>query len=74
MKSKLCESCAHTRVCFLDKNVVGDGFVMPNPMFFDVDEAWKKYEERKAAGFPCKEYLSAEAVQALFDKEKEAEA
>ena len=40
-----------------DLNVVGEMFVPPNPIFGETEEAWKKYEERKAKGFPCEDYL-----------------
>jgi len=64
MKSKLCLSCAHTKVCFLDKNVVGDIFVPGHPMFFDNDELFKQFEERKAAGFPCDNYMAIGKITA----------
>lgn len=60
IKSKLCESCIHTNVCMKDKNIVGDTFVPGNPMLFDNSELYKKYEERKKAGFPCDDYMKDE--------------
>lgn len=59
LKSEMCLSCVHTKVCFKDKNLFGDVFVAGNPMIFDNQELFKKYEKRKAAGFPCDDYLSA---------------
>ena len=60
MKSELCKSCIHTEVCGLDKNTVGDFYVAPNPWYFSEEyrkEAWEKYKEREAAGFPCEHYI-----------------
>lgn len=59
MKSKLCETCAHTKVCMRDKNMVGDVYVAPHPLFFDEEykqKAWENYKEREKMGFPCDEY------------------
>ena len=56
MKSKMCETCIHTNVCFHDKNTVGDVFVAGNPMIFDNRELYEKYKEREQAGFPCDDY------------------
>ena len=60
MSAELCEKCVHHKVCFKDKNLVGDVFVPGNPMLFDNKELWKKYEERKAKGFPCDDYMPTE--------------
>ena len=60
MPSKLCESCVHTKVCMLDKNLVGDVFVMGNPDFFDNEKLYEEYKKREQAGFPCTEYLTAD--------------
>ena len=60
--AELCVSCAHKKVCMKDKNLVGDLFVPGNQMFFDNEELFKKYEERKKAGFPCDDYLSADVA------------
>lgn len=60
--AELCMSCAHKKVCMKDKNLVGDVFVLGNPMVFDNKELFKKYEERKKAGFPCDDYLSADVA------------
>ena len=62
--AELCMSCAHKKVCMKDKNLVGDVFIPGNPMFFDNKDLFKKYEERKKAGFPCDDYLSADVVPA----------
>lgn len=46
-------------------NTIGTMFVPPSPMFFSKeyrDEAWRKYEEREAAGFPCEFYKKATDV------------
>ena len=48
MPSKLCESCVHTKVCMLDKNLVGDVFVMGNPDFFDNEKLYEEYKKREA--------------------------
>jgi len=56
-KSKLCESCVHTKVCMNDKNLLGDVFILGHPLFFDNRELYKKYEEREKAGFPCDNYM-----------------
>lgn len=60
--AELCKSCVHTKVCMKDKNLVGDVFVAGNPMFFDNKELYKKYEERKKAGFPCDDFMSADVA------------
>ena len=82
MSAELCEKCVHHKVCFKDKNLVGDVFVPGNPMLFDNKELWKKYEERKAKGFPCDDYLpivpvpnhgrliDADALNELFKDEE----
>lgn len=57
MRSELCKSCAHTKVCRKDKNLVGDVFVMGHPAFFDNNELFRKYKEREAVGFPCDDYM-----------------
>ena len=67
--AELCMSCAHKKVCMKDKNLVGDVFVPGNPMFFDNKELFKKYEERKKAGFPCDDYLSADVVPVVRCKD-----
>lgn len=64
MSSELCKSCIHQRVCMLDKNVLGDVYVAPNPWFFDAEykkKSWKDYIEREKQGFPCKEYFTKDA-------------
>ena len=60
MKAELCKTCIHTNVCMRDKNIFGDIFIPGNPMFVDNKELFKKFEEWKADGFPCDEYLSAQ--------------
>lgn len=62
MKSKLCNSCIHTNVCFKDKNLFGDIFVMGNPIIFDSRELYEKYKERERKGFPCDDYLSIDKI------------
>jgi len=57
LRSELCKTCIHTKVCMRDKNILGDVFVPGHPYFFDNEELYAKYEERKKAGFPCDEYL-----------------
>ena len=56
-RSELCKTCIHTKVCMHDKNLIGDVFVMGNPICFDNDELYKKYKEREAQGFPCEDYM-----------------
>ena len=56
-KSKLCESCIHTRVCWRDKNLVGDVFVAGHPLLFDNGELYEKFKEWEKQGFPCDEYI-----------------
>ena len=58
-----CKDCVHTNVCMNDKNLVGDVFVPGNPMFFDNEELYRKYEERKKAGFPCEDFLSVDILK-----------
>lgn len=59
-KSELCEKCAHTKVCFKDKNLLGDVFVAGNPMFFDNKKLFEEFKEREKNGFPCDDFLSIE--------------
>lgn len=61
-RAELCKSCIHTKVCFKDKNICGDVFVAGNPMIFDNEELFKKYQEREAAGFPCDDYIPVEVL------------
>lgn len=63
MKSKLCNSCIHTNVCFKDKNLFGDVFIAGNSMIFDNRKLYKEYEERKEKGFPCDDYLSIDKIK-----------
>ena len=59
MRAERCKTCIHTPVCGRDMNTTGTMYVSPNPMFFTkeyCDEALRKYQEREAAGFPCKFY------------------
>ena len=62
LRSDLCKKCIHTKVCMKDKNVCGDVFVPGNPMIFDNNKLWKEYEERKAKGFPCVDFVDANIV------------
>ena len=59
-KSELCKKCAHTKVCFKDKNLFGDVFVAGNPMLFDNKKLYEKFKEREKNGFPCDDFLSIE--------------
>lgn len=59
MKSELCKTCIHTKVCMHDKNLIGDVFVMGHPMFFDNDKLYEEYKERERQGFPCEDYISS---------------
>ena len=68
MGSELCKTCAHTKVCMYDKNIVGDVFVAGNPMFFDNSELYRKFKEREAAGFPCADYLPADAAEVKTER------
>ena len=63
MKSKSCNSCIHTNLCFKDKNLFGDVFIAGNPMIFDNRKLYKEYEERKEKGFPCDDYLSIDKIK-----------
>lgn len=67
MKAELCKTCIHTNVCLRDKNIIGDVFVAGHLTFFDNQKLYEEYERRKAAGFPCKDYLSNED---LIDRRK----
>lgn len=65
LRAERCKTCFHTCVCGRDMNNVGKMFVAPSPMFFSKeyrDEAWRKYKEREAAGFPCEFYKKATDV------------
>lgn len=59
MRSELCKTCIHTKICCHDKNLVGDVYVAPHPLLGSdyADKAWKRYQEWKAAGFPCEDYI-----------------
>ena len=57
MSSELCKSCAHHKVCWKDKNIVGDVFVAGNPMIFDNQVLYEKFKKREADGFPCEDYM-----------------
>ena len=37
MRSDLCKTCIHTKVCFKDKNIIDDRFMMGYPVLFDND-------------------------------------
>lgn len=62
MRADLCKTCVHTKVCFHDKNLVGDTFVRG---FFDADDAWEKYKEWEKARFPCDDYIPAADTEEL---------
>ena len=57
MGSELCKRCIHHNVCMKDKNIVGDVFVPGNPLFFDNNKLFEKYERRKEKGFPCNDFM-----------------
>lgn len=63
MKSERCKACIHTKVCMKDLNVVGEFFMPGHPMLFDNEKLFKKYEERKKAGFPCKDFIAVADVR-----------
>ena len=69
MKSELCKTCIHTKVCMKDKNVLGDIFVTGNPYLFDNADLYAKFKEREKAGFPCKDYLKADVVEVVRCKD-----
>ena len=58
MRSELCKTCAHTKVCMKDKNVAGDHFVAGHPLLFDNENLFEKFKEWEKAGFPCDDYLA----------------
>lgn len=61
MKSELCKTCEHTEVCMLDKNLVGDFYIAPNPMFFTPEQreaSYQRFKEHEGQGFPCNHYLN----------------
>ena len=60
MRSDLCKTCIHTKVCYKDKNLVGDIFVAGNPMITNNKERYEKYLEWGKEGFPCEDYLKEE--------------
>ena len=58
MKSELCKTCIHTKLCLFDKNIIGDDIFVPgNPAFFDNNKLFAEYEKRKEYGFPCEDYF-----------------
>lgn len=63
LRSEMCRTCIHTNVCRHDKNLVGDKFVMGNPLFFDNRKLFEKYEKWEREGFPCDDYISAEVIE-----------
>ena len=56
MRSDLCKTCIHTKVCSKDKNIIGDNFMMGHPILFENDKLWERYKEWGAKGFPCEDY------------------
>ena len=60
MSSELCKTCVHAKVCYMDKNVLGDVFVLANPLFFDNQKRYEKFKEWEANGFPCENYMRSE--------------
>jgi len=73
MPSELCKSCIHTKVCLFDKNLIGDVFVMGNPDFFDNEKLYEEYKKREENGFPCNEYLAADAKPVVRGEWEEIE-
>ena len=59
LRSEMCKTCIHTKVCNRDKNLIGDRFFAGNPLIFDNEEKWKQYKEWEKAGFPCDEYIQS---------------
>ena len=43
-----------------DLNVVGEMFIPPHPILGETKEAWERYKERKAKGFPCEDYMKSD--------------
>lgn len=60
LRSELCKTCAHTKVCMKDKNLCGDRFVQPHPLMGITEEAWERFKEWERQGFPCDEYLEGD--------------
>ena len=63
IRAELCKTCIHTKVCRRDKNLVGDRFVLGNPIVFDNQKLWEDFKKREAAGFPCDDYLLIERIK-----------
>ena len=42
-----------------DKNLVGDVFVLGNPLYFNNQKLYEEFLERKDKGFPCVDYMEA---------------
>ena len=40
-----------------DLNLIGERFIPPHPILGETEEAWERYKERKAKGFPCDDYM-----------------
>ena len=57
MRSEKCKTCIHTKVCGKDLNTVGEMFVPPHPILGKTEEAWERFKEREAQGFPCEDRL-----------------
>ena len=57
MRSELCKTCVHTKVCMKDKNLLGDRFVPGNPVIFDNEKLFNEFKKWEAKGFPCEDYL-----------------
>lgn len=69
--SKLCETCIHQPVCMKDKNIVGDVYVAPHPVFFDEEyrkKTWEDFKEREAKGFPCDDYMKDDVAPVKHGK------
>lgn len=56
-RSKMCESCVHTKVCMNDKNLFGDVFILGHPSFFDNEALYEEFKRREKEGFPCDNYM-----------------
>lgn len=73
MKTEMCKTCIHNKLCMKDKNIIGmDLFCPPHPMLSTPEErkeAWEKFEKRKKEGFPCEDYFSNDVVEVIRCKD-----
>ena len=70
-KSKMCESCVHTKVCLKDKNLIGDVFFPASPWFFDNKSHYERFKEWEKEGFPCDDYMGVVKCECEFGKNHE---